>query len=1379
MNKMAYGIAGMCLAAVTGYGATLSENLATVLALGDLTNAPSMYEDVAATTLATVNPGERKAVYFDALDYKGSGTLVYAYVGLPAGASSNSPVPGIVLVHGGGGTAFSQWVDLWTARGYAAISIAVEGQTDEPDLENGFWMEHPSNGPPRVGIYNDTDVEPITDQWMYHAVADTVLANSLLCSLPEVVATDVGLMGISWGGVITSTAIGIDDRFKFAVPTYGCGNLDESLNVYGATLSVNDMYKDVWDPMVRITNATMPVLWYSWPTDWHFALDSQADCYNGAPGQHMVSLVPGMGHGHSPAWNRPESYDFADSVIAGTPWCLQQSATLSNGVAEVVFQSTRTLDQAVLVSTIDGGHTGDRVWIETPSSLTNSGGGNYTVSATLPEYTSAWFINVLDGSLVASSDFQETDVVPSNIVYDVSANWSTKTVNGNDLVTIKNGATVTLDQSDETGTLTVNDDSGTTSTLLVNQDVDLTINGGGGLSLGAGTGAGIVTQSTGTVTTAALTVNSSGTGSLSQYNLSGGSLAANSVTVNDSGEINLTGGVLELTDNAGMLGMNNGGVLNINGGALAKDLLAPATNSLSLGTSGQTEALIQVQSGALQVTNGLVFGVIILYSKMEISGGDIDLEAQVRVFNEFKVIGNNASINFGWMGTYAGSDLVFELDAASVSPIMVSSWASLANAAITVDGSAYTGGATNMLLLDTVNLASVASANNITLTGVAGNGLRASVVQEQAPSHSVRLVIEEQAPETVIYNTTTNWSSQTVNDADEVIIRNGATVTLDPLGGDPSDLIVNGSFETPNATPDADPGPPHGFASVALGATSLTGWTVSGATVFVIDGFDQFDADTSAVASEGDQFVQLQYASDDATISQAMATSAGQVYELSFDYSALDFGSRSLTLTYDVGGAIRTVNMTTADPQISWATETFQFTATDTTTMLSFTGDAFNGFYGPSIDNVSVTAVTGASDTADTLVVNDDASPITATLSINEAFDLTVTSSIELGAGTGAGFVNQSTGTVTTAALTVNFSGTGDLSQYNLSGGSLDAAAVTVNDSAEMNMTGGTLDVGTLTVASGGLVDINGGTLDHPGNDTIAGGGLIKLQSGTFSSGTDTTDGQFLNANVEITGGTFSMLNQILFSTTGAYEFKVIGDEASITMRHLQFSGYTGSQGTLKWVLDETGVSTIHMTSWMFLDLAKIVVDGSAYTGGTTNIDLIDGVSINGAAAASNITVTGFAPGVTAVVSQNAGTGNVTLQITVEGYTGWALGYDLTGDDALPGTDVEPDGLDNLMEYALGGNPTNDDYSAVAPVSYTAEDGGANWFYYVHNQRTDDPALAYTLGTATNLMGSIVWNTNDVAVVGASAETDDIKSVTNRTEAAADAKFIDLSVKRN
>ena len=115
------------------------------------------------------------------------------------------------LVHGGGGSAFKNWVQEWNARGYAAISIAVEGQTD--NRVGKAWQSHEWAGPKRNGIYHDS-AESLQNQWMYHAVADTILANSLIRSIDGVDASRVGILGISWGGVITSTVIGIDDRFR-------------------------------------------------------------------------------------------------------------------------------------------------------------------------------------------------------------------------------------------------------------------------------------------------------------------------------------------------------------------------------------------------------------------------------------------------------------------------------------------------------------------------------------------------------------------------------------------------------------------------------------------------------------------------------------------------------------------------------------------------------------------------------------------------------------------------------------------------------------------------------------------------------------------------------------------------------------------------------------------------------------------------------------------------------------------------------------------------------------------------------------------------------------------------------------------------------------
>ena len=61
------------------------------------------------------------------------------------------------------------------------------------------------------------------DQWVYHAVASVVRANSFMRSLPDVDPERIGVTGVSWGGFLTCIAASIDDRFRFAAPVYGCG----------------------------------------------------------------------------------------------------------------------------------------------------------------------------------------------------------------------------------------------------------------------------------------------------------------------------------------------------------------------------------------------------------------------------------------------------------------------------------------------------------------------------------------------------------------------------------------------------------------------------------------------------------------------------------------------------------------------------------------------------------------------------------------------------------------------------------------------------------------------------------------------------------------------------------------------------------------------------------------------------------------------------------------------------------------------------------------------------------------------------------------------------------------------------------------------------
>jgi dienelactone hydrolase len=371
-----------------------------VLALRDLTEAPKVYP-----AEGFPSDGPIKPIFYDALPSQGKPTRVFAWLGVPE--TKNGKLPGVVLVHGGGGSAFKEWVQKWNDHGYAAISIAVEGQTDVRDPNTKQWQRHDWPGPARDDIYADSD-QPLTDQWMYHAVADTILAHSLLRSLPEVNPDQVGLMGISWGGIITSTVIGIDTRFAFAIPTYGCGDLAHADNQYKRALGDNTLYQNVWDPMVRLKNATLPTLWLSWTGDQHFPLDSLRNCYHVQPGPHLVALLPNMRHSHAAGWNPPDSYAFADSIIeTGKPWCRQISADTEDKNIRVEFTSTNPIDHAVLTSTTDTGFTGNRTWSDSPAELSQNK-GTITATATLPPGTTAWFINLQSGTLIASSDFHET-----------------------------------------------------------------------------------------------------------------------------------------------------------------------------------------------------------------------------------------------------------------------------------------------------------------------------------------------------------------------------------------------------------------------------------------------------------------------------------------------------------------------------------------------------------------------------------------------------------------------------------------------------------------------------------------------------------------------------------------------------------------------------------------------------------------------------------------------------------------------------------------------------------------------------------------------------------------------------------------------------------
>ena len=104
-----------------------------------------------------------KSVFYEGLPYNGKPTRIFAWYGIPANATKKKKVPGIVLVHGGGGTAFGDWIRLWNSRGYAAIAMdtcgGVPAWSEEPHSKN-LWPRHEHSGPAGWGNFPSPDSPP-------------------------------------------------------------------------------------------------------------------------------------------------------------------------------------------------------------------------------------------------------------------------------------------------------------------------------------------------------------------------------------------------------------------------------------------------------------------------------------------------------------------------------------------------------------------------------------------------------------------------------------------------------------------------------------------------------------------------------------------------------------------------------------------------------------------------------------------------------------------------------------------------------------------------------------------------------------------------------------------------------------------------------------------------------------------------------------------------------------------------------------------------------------------------------------------------------------------------------------------------------------------
>ncbi|MCP4639288.1 MAG: prolyl oligopeptidase family serine peptidase [bacterium] len=339
--------------------------------------------------------GDRvRPLFYEGLPWHGEPTRVFAWYGVPDHAEGER-VPAMVLAHGGGGTAFDEWVRVWNRRGYAAIAMDLTGA--RPGGKPGERPRHAQGGPPHLGDNRDVDEAP-EEQWVYHAVADIVLAHSLLRSFPEVDPDRIGLTGISWGGFLSCITAAVDSRFAFAVPVYGCGLLKFSpawqttWQAMGADRA--QRWYDLWDPINYVDDIAIPTLWVNGSNDSHFTMNIHGKCFESCGGDKTLSILVPMAHSHVHGWKPESIYAYADACVKdGTPFIEIVEQGRDEAAAWARFQGERKPVGAKLVYTTDPKDWVACEWPSVDAAIDKERG---TISAPLPEGWRVYFFNLVD-----------------------------------------------------------------------------------------------------------------------------------------------------------------------------------------------------------------------------------------------------------------------------------------------------------------------------------------------------------------------------------------------------------------------------------------------------------------------------------------------------------------------------------------------------------------------------------------------------------------------------------------------------------------------------------------------------------------------------------------------------------------------------------------------------------------------------------------------------------------------------------------------------------------------------------------------------------------------------------------------------------------------
>ena len=255
---------------------------------------------------------DMKAIFYSA----GARNEVFAFIGVPQTAAPAGGFPSVVLIHGGDGCAYYEWVREWTNRGYLAIAPDFSAQYADGADRHAF---NPNGGPCGYGSIDDFDS---ACPWLYFSVLSAMCAADVLYAHPQADRSAIFAQGISWGGFISLAFAAFEKRIKALSVIYSSAFISDSL--WGrkrglGTLSAGALaaYNRTIDPQTYLKDIAVPVLFSAGTDDGAFTVNNRRRTAAKISGRKAFSYRLNFQHGHAAGWSQPESAAFFRSVQTG------------------------------------------------------------------------------------------------------------------------------------------------------------------------------------------------------------------------------------------------------------------------------------------------------------------------------------------------------------------------------------------------------------------------------------------------------------------------------------------------------------------------------------------------------------------------------------------------------------------------------------------------------------------------------------------------------------------------------------------------------------------------------------------------------------------------------------------------------------------------------------------------------------------------------------------------------------------------------------------------------------------------------------------------------------------------------------------------------